>query len=65
MRRVSVVDTETRGAIAEIPIGRSIGNVELSPDGQLLYVNAPDRVYVIDAVTNTEVTSFGVGGIAG
>ena len=59
---VSVVDTETRDVIAEIPVGWSVGNVELSPDGKLLYANAPDRVYVIDAVTNTQITSFTVGG---
>ena len=59
---VSVVDTTTKSVIASIPIGPSIGNVELSPDGKLLYANAPDRVHVINAATNTYVTSFGVGG---
>ena len=59
---VSVVNTTTKGVIANIPIGPSIGNVELSPDGRLLYANAPDRVHVINAVTNTYVTSFSVGG---
>ena len=48
--------------IASIPVGPSIGNVELSPDGKLLYANAPDRVHVINAATNTYVTSFDVGG---
>jgi len=59
---VSVVDTATRNVVAQIPIGISVGNVELSPDGKLLYANAPDRVYVIDTATNTRVASFTVGG---
>jgi len=59
---VSVVDTATRDVVAEIPVSWSVGNVELSPNGQLLYVNSPDRVYVINTVTNTGITSFDVGG---
>ena len=50
-------------SLAEIPVSWSVGNVELSPNGQLLYVNTPDRVYVINTVTNTGITSFQIGGM--
>ena len=59
---MSVVDTASRTVVAQIPVGTSVGNVELSPDGKLLYANAPDRVYVIDTATKKQVASFTVGG---
>ena len=59
---VSVVDTATRNVIGQIPLSETPGNVALSPDGRLLYVNGPTLVHVIDVATKSLVTSFSVGG---
>ena len=59
---VSVVDTATRNVIGQIPLSETPGNVALSPDGRLLYVNGPTLVHVIDVATQSLVTSFSVGG---
>ena len=60
---VSVVDTVARSVIAEIPVNSSsVGNVAITPDGNLLYVNDPTGVHVVDIATRSRIAFIDVGG---
>ena len=60
---VSVVDTDARSVIAEIPVNSSsVGNVAITPDGTRLYVNDPTGVHVVDIATKSRIAFIDVGG---
>lgn len=64
---LAVVDTASLSVIAQIPIPVHIAtHVAVSPDGSRVYVGNQDSLlYVIDATTNSIVTSISVGNFIG
>ena len=58
---VSVIDIETNTVIALIETGYGPYGIDVSPDGDRVYVTTDEEgIFVIDAVTNTVVTTIPV-----
>ena len=62
---VSVIDLNTRTAVATIPVNGQPFGVEVSPDGNTVYVSCSavvDNITVIDANTNTVTATISLPG---
>jgi YVTN family beta-propeller protein len=60
---VSVINIQTNGVIATVPVGSQPYGVAVSPDGTRAYIanGGSDNVSVINTITNTVVTTIPVG----
>jgi len=58
-----VVSAATNDVVKDVPVGKGLGRVVLSPDGRRLYISSNDTgdVHVVDATTETAVASIKAG----